>query len=231
MIIFSQTRIFSSIERPVASGQTISQEGQALIADTTGGVFGVKASGGSSGELFAGVSMSQQMTPLYLPAKEQFTVPSGLTFTLGKVPAASTIYAYNVTAGSALTVTGSAPSAGEIQVNTTSGLCTFNAAQSGAVVWVTYRYSPTTVEIMSVQGNIPPGGAASATTGTIGVITEGDIVTTEFDTAVNWAAANVVIKTGASGLFTIGGNGATVNGHVTQVPSVDSPYLGIHINA
>lgn len=228
MLQFQDSRIMQSTERPVAVGATIVAEGSALVADTTGGVFGVKPSAAASGELFAGVSLAQQLTPLYLPYVERGTV-AALVVTLTNTPAAGTIRVYNVTKAAVVAAGGAAGNYG-ISGNVIT-IVTAGTTVNGDVLEVSYRYSPTTLQARTIQGDIPPGGAAALTLGSVGVISDGDIVTTEYDTSVDWSAANVVIKTGANGLFTIGGTGTTINGFVTKVPAAGDAFLGIHLNA
>jgi hypothetical protein len=229
MIIFSDSKIMKSIERPVQVGSTITAEGSALVATTTSGVFGVQPSAGASNEQFCGVSLAQQLTLLYFPAYDSLIVNSSLVVTTTYTPSAGTLFVYNVTR-SAVVAAGS--SAGNYAISgQTVTVVTGGTTQIGDNLQVAYRFSPTTLQALSVMGNIPAGGAAALTLGSVGTIVEGDVVTTEFDTSQNWAAANIVIKTGANGLFTIGGSGATVNGYVTAVPSNSYPYLGVHFAA
>lgn len=225
MILFPSSRILQSEERPVAIGSTVTAEGQALVADTTGGVFGVKPSTGGAGEKFMGVSLAQQLTLLYVPNIESLVQGVANTITLAHTPAAGTLRLVNATSTTLQTVGNPGTTANQYSI---SGLViTLNAAQVGNTYTATYRFSPTTVEARSIQGDIPAGGAAALTLGSVGVVKQGEIVTTEFDTTVDWTAANIVVTLGAGGLFTIGGAGAVTGAVVVEVPSLTSPYLGL----
>jgi hypothetical protein len=225
MLNFQESRIMQTIERPVASGATVTAEGQALVNDTTGGVAGVKPATGASTELFMGVALSQQLTPLYLPFIERQTV-AALAVTCSNTPAAGTIRVYNVTKAAVVTAGAGAGQYGisGAVITIVTGGTTVNTD----VLEISYRYSPTTLQVRSIQGDIPPGGAAGLTLNSVGVITQGDVVTTEFDTAVDWTAANPTIKLAANGLFTIGGSGPTVDCKIIKVPASGDAFLGLH---
>lgn len=234
MLLFQNSRIIQSTERPVAAGATVTAEGQALVATNVGGVFGVKPSTGAAGEIFAGVSLAQQLTPLYLPAVERLTVTAGLTVTVRSTPVGGTLRVYNVTKGA---VVAAGVAAGNYSiVGNVITVVAGGATAAADVLEVGYRYSPTTLEAKAIQGDIPAGGAASLTLNSVGAILQGDVYTTEFDTSVDWTAANPVITLGANGLFTIGGAGAVVpNAYIVKVPSAGSiatgdSVLGIHFS-
>lgn len=227
MLDLTRTRIARSVERPVAVGVTITDEGQPVVADSTGSVFGVKPCTNTAAEQFMGVSLSQQMTPLEFPKIEELTV-SGLVVTTAKTPLAGTIRVYNVTKAAVVTAGGAAGNYGIS--GSTITIVTGGTTVNTDVLRVSYRYAPTTLEARSLQGDIPPGGAASLTLGTIGVIEEGDIYTTEYDTSVDWTANPVIVTLGASGVFTIGGTGTAHPGiRVINVPTSADPYLGLRI--
>lgn len=221
--------ISDSVERPVAQGFTVTAEGQALVADRTGGLYGVKPSTGASGEQFAGVSISQQLTPLYLPIMEVLTVPATGTYavTLAKTPAGGTLRV--VSSGAGVLAAGS-PGAEVDEYSITGNVITVNVARAANTLTINYRYSPTTVELATVQGDIPPGGSVSLVLGSVGVIRRGDIYTSEYDTSVDWTAANPLVYAGANGLFTtVQGTAALVNCTVIGVPSASNPFLGLEL--
>lgn len=230
MLDLSKTRVHRSIERPVAVGATVTAEGQVLVADVSSSVFGVKPSTGAAGEQFMGVSLAQQLTPLYMPKVEVLVVAAAATTS---APASKTIVSGTLrvvaeTSGE-LTAGNPATTTGQYSVDLNTGIITVHADQTGEDLTVYYRYSPTTVEAQMLQGNIPPGGAASLTLDSVGVIEQGDIFTTEYDTTINWEAANpVAVTMGANGVFTTGGN-VTVNARVIAVPTTTNPYLGLRI--
>lgn len=224
MLDFTLTRYSDSRQFPVATGSLITAEGQCLVNDLTDGVRKVKPATGTAADVFAGVSVGQQITITAFPGFESAVI--GATYTLKRTPISGQIL---VTAnGVALTATAGAPAAGEYSI--TDATITFNAAQAGAALQVVYRYVPTTVEAKQIQGDEPAGGAACLAIDQIGVITRGVVATTEFNAADAWTASSVV-KTGANGLFSVSGNGTAVPGTIEQLPDGDSPFLVISINA
>ena len=94
----------------------------------------------------------------------------------------------------------------------------------------TSSLTPTVSEAKMKYGDATPGGYSGSMLGTIGVAQAGKIFTNAFDTTIDWTAATT-LKTGASGLIVTSGNGATINGYVTDVPTVDYPFLGIQFAA
>ena len=229
MLYFPKTRIADSVERAIATGQTVDVEGCALVAVLSGGVFGVQKGSDTSTDKFAGVSLASTINSTAYAYVEDVTVGAGATYTLTLTQQANTLLVWDITANAALTQVGTTPNAGEVKVAAT--LLTFHAGAIGHALRITYKYTPTVQQVRAIQGDEPAGRAASFSMGTVGVITRGDVMTTEFNTAVNWNVANPVIALGASGQFTIGGTGAVVTGYVTSVPTPDSPYLGLHFSA
>jgi len=225
MILFPSSNLRASEELKVAVGSTITAEGQALIADNTGGVFGVKPSTGAANEQFVGIAVSQQLTLLYVPAKEQLVQGVANTITLGHAPAASSLLLTDSTDGTVQAAGNPGTTADTYSIS--GNVITLHAGNVGHTYTASYRYSPTTVEALYIMGSIPAGGAAGLTLGSVGVVKQGTVITSEYDTAVDWSAANVVVKLGANGVFTIGGTGTTVNATVVEVPSTSSPYLGL----
>lgn len=225
MLYFPQGRAYISQEFPVAAGASVNAEGLALVASTTNGVFGVAPSAGTSGEKFMGVSVSMQMTITSLARVEEYVVPSGLVVTLDRTPSSGTLSVYDLT--SAAVVPASSTGAWSLSGAT----LTLTATELGHTILCRYKYAPTAAESQLIQGDIYPGGAAGYVTGSVGVIKNGTVFTSEFDSTVNWNAANPTVTSGAAGQFTVGGNGATVPCVVVNVPNVDSPYLGLNLNS
>lgn len=239
MLHFELSKLLQTIERPVAAGATVTQEGSALVWDAVNG--GVKPSTGAAGEIFAGVSFSQQMTPLQFPQYDSLTATAPAsgqpTVTTSYTPLAGTIRVYDVTTGTVQTAGTPATTANQYSIS--GGVVTLNAAQAGHTIEVSYRYAPTTYQVLAIQGNIPPGGSSALTLNSTGVVIWGDVVTTEFDTSVDWTSVSesTPVTLGANGLFTIGGSGTPLtSAYVTQLPTSGSmqqglSLLGLHIKA
>ncbi len=241
MLHFELSKLFQTVERPVATGATVTQEGSALVWDAVNG--GVKPSTGAAGEIFAGVSFSQQMTPLALPQVDSLTATSPAasgtapTVTTSYTPVSGSLRVVDTTTNTVLAAGTPASNAGQYSI--AGSVITLNSALAGHTIEAFYRYAPTTAQVLAVQGNIPPGGSSALLLNSTGVVIFGDVVTTEFDTSVDWTSVSesTPVTLGANGLFTIGGSGTALTGvYVTQLPTVGNnnygaALLGLHIRA
>jgi hypothetical protein len=219
MLYFPKTRVSVSLELPIAVGASVQAEGIALVADNTTPVFGVKPSAGVAGELFLGVSISQEFPLLAYPKVEENVQPVANTLVLARTPIAGSLAVFDITSGLALVL--------GTDYTISAKTLTLVAGTVGHSIRSTYKFVPTAFEAETIMGDVYPGGAAGTRFGQVGVLKSGPIYTTEFDAAINWAQATPVMKTGANGQFTVGGNGALVPGVVIQVPNIASPFLGI----
>jgi hypothetical protein len=223
MIYFPQTKGYISKEYPLVVGAAVTAEGQAMVGLTAAGVFGVKPSTGVASEVFVGIAVSQQITITSLPKIEDVVVPAGLVVTLARTPSAGTSSVWDKTSGAVVVAGGAGWTlVGNVQ--------TMAAGFLGHTLQFSYRYAPNANESRSIQGDIVPGGPAGVLVNQIGIIKNGVVWTTEFDTLVNWDATNPVVALGANGQFTIGGVGTVVNCTIVNVPSASSPYLGLDLN-
>jgi hypothetical protein len=102
MLSFPQTKVFQSIERAVAAGFTIDQEGKALTWTSVSGVSGVRKSAGTGTEVFAGVALNMLYLPVEVPFSERLTQAS-LAITLSNTPLGGTLRVYNVTTATVFT--------------------------------------------------------------------------------------------------------------------------------
>ncbi len=238
MLHFELSKLIQTIERPVAVGATVTQEGTPLVWNVAGG--GVQPSTGVAGEIFAGVSFSQQMTPMQFPQYDSLTATAASsganpTITLSNTPIAGTIRVVNVTTGTVQTA-GTPATANQYSI--AGNVITLNTGATGDTIMVSYRYAPTTAQVLAVQGNIPAGGSAGLLLNSSGVVLQGDVFTTEFDTSVDWTTVSEAtpITLGANGLFTIGGTGTPLTGaYVVSLPTAgntqyEGSLLGIHFS-
>jgi hypothetical protein len=224
-----------SDEQPVASGATVTAEGQALVGVFVDGVFGVRPSSGVANEKFMGVSIAQQLTLEYMAAAEELTVPAAAAYeiTLGHTPVGGTLRLVNAS-GTELSAGNPAVNADEYSI--ADKVVTVHSSLADTVVSAYYRYELSAIEAKLLQGDIPPGGAASLVLGSVGRIKSGKIYTTEYDTSVDWSnggAANPpVVSLGANGLFTVGGSGTELtNVTVIQIPGADNDgLLGLQLD-
>jgi len=154
MLYFPGTRIVQSIEYPVASGATVTQEGAPLAWSITGN--GVQPSLGTSADRFAGISLNQQYSPVTLPYVENDVVPStgAATITLANTPASGTLYIYNLT--NATVQTAGTPGSTDNTYSISGNVVTLNTARAGNSLYIGYSYSPTTQQVLGLQGMAPP---------------------------------------------------------------------------
>jgi len=263
MLYFPSTKINLSQEWAVASGVTIAEEGLALTLVTPGNSapdadisFATGLQGGTqavqptiysgpnassvANEHFVGVSLSQQLNPTTLPAVDTFIAPGTATITLSH-PALSlaSIRVYDKTTAAALVGSGTAPAAaGDFQwVSTSPQTITLDATNITDNLVVIYEYSPTLLEVWATQGMVPAGQSVSSSLGSIGVITNGVIYTTCFDTSVDWTGSPAVY-TGANGVFTTSAATTKSTNPVSAFCVSDPldtvinghPFLGLSIN-
>jgi hypothetical protein len=221
MLNLTACRVNRSDEQPFNPAAVMTAVGGALVQGPMGTVT---PSTGTSGEQFVGVSLAQPMTLLNFPKVEVLIPPANAIVNLFAAPLAGTLRAIDSAAGTPITV--GTPASVATNYSIAGSAVTLNAARVGVSTTFFYQFAPTTIQARLLQGDIQPGGAASLSTGSIGVIRAGLVFTTEYDTTVDWTVANPVIKTGANGRFTIGGSGALVpNAQVVQYP-VGTSYAG-----
>lgn len=194
MLLFDRTRILESVEVAVATGYTVTAEGQPLVADYSTGNFGAKPAAAAATDAFYGVSFSQQLTITALPYYETITPVAGGTVNLSR----GAIYSSSIVVPGFTVVAIAPASATEVQLNDVNGTLTFHSGAAVTPVTVRYRFQPTTVEINTVQGNNPAGGSAQFVTDSVGAIRHGHVFTTEFDTSIDWSAI------AASGIYSVG---------------------------
>lgn len=229
MLLFPNTRIELTGERPLVAGTTIDAEGSALIAIYTAGVLGVKPSTGAASEKFVGFSLSRPLAPTRVPVVEVLTVPANGIVVLKAPMVAATARIINTATGVAYTQVAVAPASTEVQTNVPGSLI-FHVGQAGVVIQATYQRDLTVAQAIMLQGNQDIGGPAGAYFGQVGMITRGDVWTTEFDTTVDWSTPTD-LRLGAGGKLTLGGSGTLVPGYVLAPPSDGSGWLGVHFSA
>ena len=214
------TSVFNTEHRPVETGVLIADEGIALVFVKEGSSTVVRPSTGAAGEIFAGVSTSRNVPPLFLPLVLDSV--AGADIVLPRTPLASQILVR--LDGSAATIVAGAPAAaGEVQIDDMD--VNFHAADIGKELTIQMMYEPTVSEARQIKGDMPVGGLSSSAQGVIGMIVRGDVATSYFDASADFSGA-LTVKLGAGGLFTVGGAGTTVPGcTVQEAPSAANPTL------
>lgn len=223
MLYLPLTKIVDSSEAVVAPGAVIAAEGQALVRAPGAIASGVTPSmAATATEVFAGFAIAgtsaAPMASAYANKVQEFVVPASGIITLPLTPVAGQLFLYDVTNGAA--VTGQTVNGAVVSVLT-----------PGITVRATFKYALTVIQARAAEGDVQPGGYAGATVGQIGLAKRGVIYTSEFDAAVNWAAATA-IKLAANGRVTNqAGAGNTIQGYVVAVPTQEVPFLGIEFSA
>lgn len=223
MLYFPRGKGYISQEYPVAAGFSIAAEGQALVADTTAGVFGVKPGSATAGEKFMGVAVGQPITITAVARVEEYVVPAGNVITLKRTPQGGTLSVYNHTTGAVI-----APGGGGWTLS--GATLTLQASHVGNSVSVYFKYAVTVSESRMLQGDQFPGGPAGNVVSQIGAIKNGPVFTSEFDSTINWNQANPTVTLGANGQFTVGGTGTVLQATVIQAPSATNPFLGLDLS-
>ncbi len=223
--------IFKSEEYPILSTSATIFDGMALVQSLQNNLAVVHPSAGTNADvMWAGFAIGTIALATTAPSIESFTVPSSSPYTITSnflpiTPTTNTAVWVDDGSGTAYAYT--------TDYTVSASVWTFDVSHAGAKVLISYQYALTAQQAELLFGDSYTLGAVtpSARTGTVGSIDEGIIFTTYFDPAVNWnALVSPVIKTGAGGVATIGGNGMTIPGaSVWSAPTVNYPWLGIKI--
>lgn len=238
MLNANKSRYERVIQRPVSNATLITAEGQALVADPTVDGGGVSASAGSGSEVFVGISYSQQRSLNAISYVEEVIVASDGKFSLGNVSTGAAFRKFwlksvDGLSQSALALTAAAPGSptiGETEHASGQQNFTTNVGLAGRTIVAQYRFAPSAVQAQMIQGDVLPGGDSGLILNSVGVITVGDVYTTEFDPAADWPAGGV-LRTNAAGLFTLGGSGPICTGaRMISKPNAASPFLGISLS-
>lgn len=230
MLLLNQTRIHASTERKLSAGAVLKSEGAALVATYEDNELRVKPSEGKADEVFVGVAISAIASVTVAPKVEELVIDKdNFTVELARLPITDKDIAIKV-GETAITV-------GASVAATTAKLeklkLTFDDSLKGKTAVVTYRFSPNAEELYVVQGEQRPGVHVTTALGQTGVITAGEVLTSEFDVAADWtpkANGQIEVHLGANGLFTTKTEGVKVNAVVTRLPVAGSPYLGLQFH-
>lgn len=230
MLLLNQTRIHASTERKLSAGAVLKSEGAALVATYEDNELRVKPSEGKADEVFVGVAISAIASVTVAPKIEELVInKDDATVELARLPITDKDIAVKV-GDKAITVD---TSTSETQAKLEKNKLTFDDSLKGKTAVVTYRFSPNAEELYVVQGEQRPGVHVSTALGQTGVITAGEVLTSEFDVAADWtpkANGQLEVHLGANGLFTTKAEGVKVNAIVTRLPVAGSPYLGLQFH-
>ena len=231
MLLLNQTRIHASTERKLSAGAVLKSEGAALVATYEDNELRVKPSEGKADEVFVGVAISAIASVTVAPKVEELVINKDTAIVeLARLPITDKDIAVKVD--------GTSIEVGTTTVDATHAKLeklklTFDDSLKGKTAVVTYRFSPNAEELYVVQGEQRPGVHVTTALGQTGVITAGEVLTSEFDVAADWtpkANGQIEVRLGANGLFTTTGTGTKLNAVVTRLPVAGSPYLGLQFH-
>lgn len=223
MLIIPKSRFDVSASRPavLAPNHGITDSGQALVYATNGANGGaVKASAGTSGEVFAGLALTDQGYPTRLAGQITIVGTGSAATGVATLPnyIASSASVYIASSGAAAGVKVVVNSNGTVDLGGTNVL--------NEVYVITYSSNPLVQDLLRLFGEFPRIGALDAGA-QVGCARRGNFVVTNFDTSVIWALRDTPVL-GAGGTLTKGGSGTVLSNYiVTQIPSAGAPYLGL----
>lgn len=235
MLDFSQMRHRGSVSRKTAPGTQILAEGLALVADPNVDQ-GVAVASGTAGEQFVGISITTQVDPTSIPNYEALVVTQAGGVQIEQVAIGDELFVKNVTTG----VTLEAAASGTAQSSLTAAQYALAAtgsrdivvpaAMAGDELLVGYRFAATVAAARWLQGDALPGQNVSTELSTVGVITSGDVFTSEFDVTADWFGSSYV-GLSANGQFTVAATAADAIPGVRLLsrPSQGSAWLGLSI--
>lgn len=227
MIVQKYTRLFLSEHRKVESGVIITEEGQAMVNVKENGETVVRPSTGAANERFAGISMARNTPPTTLQWIGSGTIGDTGAVELPRTPITGQILV-KVGTDKATIVAGAPANAGETQL--AGDVVTFHADNIGKNYFVQIAYEPAMAEALQLIGSMPIGGLAATYQGVVGIITRGEVATTFYDAASDWASA-LDVKLGADGRFTTSGPGSVIPGvTVINAPSSENSALTLRVN-
>ena len=224
MLQFQQSRFTKMVPERLATGVTLHEEGQALVAGKENGELVVSPSAGVVGELFAGVSIMRNAPPAVVNIVED-DIASADGFALTRTPLVGQLLVK--LGGIIATVVTGTPAAGEVQINGTS--VAYNAADAGKTAVFQYAYSPTVEEARTILGDAPYGGFSANMIGSVTVVKQGQIATSFFDASADWTGA-LQVELGASGKFVPAAGNPIPGVMVKNSPNVGAPFLVLELN-
>lgn len=227
MIVQKYTRLFLSEHRKVESGVIIQEEGQAMVNVKENGETVVRPSTGAANERFAGISMARNTPPTTLQWIGEGSIGDTGAVELPRTPVTGQILV-KVNGVVQTIVAGTPAAATETQL--AGDVVTFHADNIGKNYALQIAYEPLAQEALQLIGSAPIGGLAATYQGVVGVITRGEVATTFYDAASDWASA-IDVKLGADGRFTTSGPGSVIPGlTVINAPSSENSALTLRVN-
>ena len=236
MLDRKQIKIQEQVERPVAAGALIPNEGVILCEAIEAGVSKVFVQAVVTGrEKVAGVALLPYMLPSKAVSNEQFVVPASgsLIFNLRNTNLDTLSSRAMVVGGVDLvpdeTAFTAVPPTGTVKIDIVGGRIKFAAGDAGKVVDFLYRYSLTvtmariryqerSINNRDLVGEFAQVGVAKAYV---------EIATDQFNTLVDWTDPATVLYLGNNGIITNAGPGPVIpQGKVLAAPDLSGSLQG-----
>jgi len=232
MLDCSQTRYFQYTEKAIANEATAKNivEGSPLVLKMEDGLGKVGLPTGAATEQFVGVAFAGYVRPEVMAEAHKVIVDADqLKVVLPHTPMGGKLGA-TVDGVKATVATSGDAAAGKVIFNAADNSVTFAAADAGKEFVFLYNYEPTVSEARFIAGDGYAGGfGLSELSGTIGVIHQGTVATSEYDVAADWTNV-AAVRLNADGKFTTSGAGAVVsNARIIAAPGTKSEYLVLQL--
>lgn len=222
-IVRSEEMAYQTASPPTVVGQTLVMNGPGYV----------KPGSATASEVFVGLVLSQPMTLTNFPKVEDLVANASAQFALSYTPIAGTLRIVAKETGSALTAGN--PGSVTTEYSISGATVTVHVSRVTKTQTCYYQFVPDTLTARLLQGDIPAGGAASLTTGTVGVMRAGLAYTSEYDPTVDWTSqsATIVPRCAANSRITLGSSGGCIipGGQVVSAPSTSDALLGIYFSA
>jgi hypothetical protein len=227
-----QIKFSEQVDRQVAAGITVMNEGAVLCEVIQNGVAVVTLVPSPSGsEKIAGFSLLPYALPNQAVSNEQFVVPSSgsLIFQLrfSNLVSGSELATYGL-GGASLTIDETAfsatPPTGTVKVDIVGGRVKFAPGDAGNTIDFLYRYNQTVNQALLTQGERSINNRFLVNDlGIVGVL-KGylEISTDQYDTTVDWYTG-APLQLGPNGIITIGGAGPVIpSARVLAAPNLSN---------
>ena len=231
----ARTTYQNTIERPVVTGVEIPAEGLVLKSVIVGDSEHLRTTEGLTGEVIVGFSHNNNLSiTTEIVIEDSLSVPATpgpYTIQLSHPSIVPGSIRVHDVAGAADLVAGSTAS-GHFTIDTTLGLLTFNVAEQGKAVIVTYRRYLTAIEAQIKYRQRPINAPDASFNGNVvALVGSGEIYTDQYDTSVSYDGVSTLYG-GANGVITSVSTGHTAipGSRIVKLPTAASPFIGLRFN-
>jgi hypothetical protein len=228
----------SSLNRQIATGLTISQEGKLLVKIIEDGVEKVMVKAvAAATDIVVGYSKLADAQPDQTSAVEIQTVPTAPASLIvdlrnnNLVSGRLRVVVNSTGAALAIDTTfAGAPADNTVKVDLANGFLKFHADEAGQQITATYLHNLTLAQSKALFGErFINNRGLGAEFGQTEVGAEfGELWTDQFDASLNYAGTTA-LTLGDDGIITQGGLGPVLNATVIGIPSSTIPFLGVRI--